>query len=79
MKVRELIEWLQAFEDQEATVRVLHCESGSGYYQQGGVTHAVEFSPEDHVDYSDFRGNKFVEESSPWYNSRTILLGLNEG
>lgn len=79
MKVNELIEWLQAFEDQDATVRVLHCESGSGYYQQGGVTHAVDFKPEDHTEYSDFRGCRYTAETSPWYNSRTLLLGLNEG
>lgn len=79
MKVHELIAWLQAFEDQDATVRVLHCESGNGYYQQGGVTHAVGFNPEHHTEYTDFRGNQFTSESDPWYNSRTLLLGLNEG
>ena len=36
MKVRELIEWLKAFEDQDADVFVVEHESGRGYYDQGG-------------------------------------------
>jgi hypothetical protein len=36
MKVRELIAWLQAFEDQDATVQVVqHSTSGCGHYEQG--------------------------------------------
>jgi hypothetical protein len=78
MKVRELIEWLQAFEDQDATVEVLHCAPGSGYYQQGGVTGYVEFDPDKHAEYTDMRANQFAK-GKPWENSHTLLLGLNEG
>jgi hypothetical protein len=78
MKVRELIAWLQAFPDQDATVEVLHCTTGQPYYQQGGVTGAVEFDPEKHAEYTDMRGNQWAK-GKPWENSHTLLLGLNEG
>ena len=77
MKVHELISWLQAFEDQDAVVKVLHCEGGHGVYAQGGVTQAVTFDHELHTDYTDFRDNQFAR-SQPWWNERTLLLGLDE-
>jgi hypothetical protein len=79
MNVRELAEWLLAFHDQEATVEVLHCVSGSGYYQQGGVTHSAEFDAEKHVEYTDFRGNPHVKDGESWKDTRTLLLGRNDG
>ena len=46
MRVREFIEWLAQFPDQDATVEVLECRPGAPYVQQGGVTSSVEFDPE---------------------------------
>ena len=79
MKVHELIEWLAKFEDQDATVKVLHCQPGASYYQQGGVTHSVEFDPSKHAEYTDMRGNPFVKDDAPYKDSRRLLLGLNDG
>lgn len=77
MKVHELIAWLQAFEDQDAVVKVLHNEGGGGYYAQGGVTNEVEFDPERHIDYTDYRENPFAV-GQPWAKERTLLLGMDE-
>lgn len=77
MKVHELITWLQAFEDQDATVRVLHCEDGHGVYAQGGVTSPVDFDPERHIEYTDMRDNPFAR-AYPWANERWLLLGLKD-
>ena len=79
MKVSELAKWLQEFEDQDATVEVLHCAPGAPYYQQGGVTSSVEFDPSKHAEYIDLRGNQFVKADAPYKGSRTLLLGLNDG
>lgn len=76
MKVHELIAWLQAFEDQDAVVKVLHNEGGGGYYAQGGVTREVEFDPEKHAEHTDFRNNPFASEDQR--KRRTLLLGLDE-
>lgn len=43
MRVREFIEWLSQFPDQDATVEVLECRPGAPYVEQGGVTSSVEF------------------------------------
>lgn len=77
MKVHELIAWLQAFEDQDAVVKVLHNEGGGGYYAQGGVTSQIEFDPERHIEYTDYRENQFAV-GQPWAKERTLLLGLDE-
>ncbi|WP_233906520.1 hypothetical protein [Segatella copri] len=76
MKVHELITWLQAFEDQDAVVKVLQNEGG-GYYAQGGVTSEVEFNPERHIEYTDYRDNPFAV-GQPWAQERTLLLGLDD-
>lgn len=75
MKVRELIEWLSAFEDQDADVEVVSHTSGTGYYDQGGNVSVVAFEPEKHTEYTDMRGNPFVKPDAPYYQSRTLLLG----
>jgi hypothetical protein len=76
MKVHELIAWLQAFEDQDATVRVVqHSTSGCGYYEQGGTASVVDFDPAQHAGYTDLRGNQFVKPHDIYYNARTLLLG----
>ncbi|MGY5921377.1 hypothetical protein ACS9ZL_08525 [Stenotrophomonas africana] len=77
MKVRELIEWLQAFDDQDATVRVLHCQPAHSYYMQGGETSAVDFDPELHSEYTDLRENPFCK-GKPWANEHSLLLGAKE-
>ena len=75
MKVRELIEWLKAFEDQDADVFVVEHESGRGYYDQGGNACETEFDPEQHAEYTDMRGNPHVPSGAPYENKRSLLLG----
>jgi hypothetical protein len=75
MKVKELVEWLAAFEDQDAEVEVVRHTHGSGYYDQGGNASSVPFDPASHVEYTDLRGNQFVKPDAPHYNARTLLLG----
>lgn len=75
MKVKELVEWLAAFEDQDAEVEVVRHTSGGGYYDQGGNASSVAFDPSSHAEYTDMRGNQFVKPDAPYYNSRTLLLG----
>lgn len=78
MKVHELIDWLKAFEDQDAVVKVLHNEGGGGYYAQGGVTREVVFDPSTHTDYTDLRNNQFADAEQK-AKCPTLLLGLDEG
>ena len=79
MRVREFIEWLAQFPDQDATVEVLECRQGSPYVQQGGVTSSVEFDPEKHAEYTDLRGNPWIKDDAPYKDAHTLLLGLNDG
>lgn len=79
MRVREFIEWLAQFPDQDATVKVLQCRTGVPYVQQGSVTSGVEFDPERHVKYTDLRGNPWIKDDSPHKDTHTLLLGLNDG
>ena len=79
MRVREFIEWLAQFPDQDATVEVLECRPGSPYFQQGGVTSSVEFDPEKHAEYTDLRGNPWIKDDDPYKDAHTLLLGLNDG
>ncbi len=75
MKVRELIEWLTAFEDQDAEVEVVQHFSGKNYYDQGGYVRAVPFDPNRYATYTDLRGNPFIKPDAPYYEARTLLLG----
>jgi len=77
MKVSELIAWLQGFEDQDATVEVLHCREGRGYYMQGGETEVVEFVPELHAEYTDLRNNPYAK-GKPWGDKHALLLGTKD-
>ena len=73
MTVAELREWL-ATQDQEATVEIV---AHTGNMEYLGDTFGVrEFDPEEHVDYTDLRGNQFVKEDDPRFGSRSLLLGL---
>lgn len=78
MKVHELIEWLNALEDQDATVMVLHCEESGSVYGQGGMTRSVVFDPEKYVEQTDLRDNPFSRARRYEGPLHTILLGLNE-
>ncbi len=75
MKVRELVEWLAAFEDQDAEVEVVQHTNGSGYYDQGGTAASVPFDPTRHAEYTDLRGNPHIKPDAPYYEARMLLLG----
>ena len=79
MKVKELVQWLAAFPDQDADVEVVRHTRDGGYYEQGGNASAVAFDPEYHVEYTDLRGNQYVKPDAPHYNARTLLLGELNG
>ena len=75
MKVKELVDWLAAFDDQDADVEVVQHTSGTGYYDQGGNASLVAFDPSKNAEYTDMRGNPHVKPDAPYYNARTLLLG----
>jgi len=79
MTVRQMIEWMSTFEDQDAIVEVVCHSDCGGYYEQGGTVSAEEFNPEQHVEYTDLRGNKFVKESDSYYNRRSVVFGVVNG
>jgi hypothetical protein len=71
MNVRELAQWLSAFEDQDAEIEVVQHSRGTGYYDQGGTASVVAFDPGRHVTYTDLRGNPYARGEEV----RTLLLG----
>ena len=75
MKVKELVQWLSSFEDQDAEVEVVQHSRGSDHYEQGGTASVVKFDPLRHTDYTDMRGNPHVKPDASYYNARTLLLG----
>lgn len=75
MKVRELIDWLKSFEDQDADVLIIEHEADGGYYCQGGTAREASFDPSKHAEYTDLRGNKFVPPGAPYEGKRSLLLG----
>ena len=79
MTVRQMIEWMSTFEDQDAIVEVVVHNSDGGYYAQGGTANVAEFDPEQHVEYTDFRGNRFVREHEPHYNRSQVVFGVMNG
>jgi len=79
MTVRQMAEWMSTFEDQDAIVEVVVHSEGRGYYNQGGDAETMEFNPEKHVEYTDMRGNRFVNESAPYYNRRSVVFGVLNG
>lgn len=79
MKVHEFIKWLNKFEDQDAEVLIVEHESGTGYYDQGGNAREEEFDPSRHVEYTNFRGNRFVKETEKHYGKSYVLLGTING
>jgi hypothetical protein len=79
MKVKELVKWLASFEDQDAEVEVISHLCGSSYYDQGGTATTVPLDVEKHITYTDLRGNPFIDQNTPYYRSRTLLLGMLNG
>ena len=75
MKVSEFVEMLNKFDDQDAEVMCVVHFLGEGYYDQGGNIEEAVFDPENHLEYTDFRGNQFVSKSSPYFNKRLLLIG----
>ena len=74
MKVKELVEWLTAFEDQDAEVEVIKHVRGSSHYDQGGIVEVVPLEP-DLMNYTDLRGNQFVKKDCSYHGSHKLLLG----
>lgn len=76
MNVKELAEWILAFHDQDAEVNIVyHHRNGTGYYDQGGNACEETFDPNKHVEYTNFKGNPFVQETAEHYNKSYVLLG----
>lgn len=76
MKVSEFIKLLEQFPDQDADVLVVEHRSGRSPYDQGGTVETVNFDPELHLDYTDFRENPFVKPDAEYFNQRTLLIGV---
>ncbi len=76
MKVHEFIKLLQEFEDQDADIEVVEHSDGSGYYDQGGNCTEAPFNKDEHLEYIDMRGNPHVKPDAPYYNKRTLLIGV---
>lgn len=80
--VRQMIEWMSTFEDQDAIVEVVVHRNDGGHYEQGGTATVDEFDPDSHVDYTDYRHNKCIvdyHESSVYYNRRSVVFGVYNG
>lgn len=73
--VRQLREFLEQFEDQDAVVQVVEHHCGTDYYEQGGRAFEVNFNPAEHVSYVDMRNNQFATEAQRNL-PRTLLLGV---
>lgn len=76
MKVHEFIKILQEFEDQDADITIVEHSSGKGYYDQGGNCKEAKFNKKEHFEYTDMRGNPHAKHSDPYFNSRTLFLGV---
>ena len=77
MTVKELITWLST-QDSEAIVQVVKHTQGRGWDDQGGNASIVDFTPE-LSEFTDFRGNPYVEPTANYYNQRYLLLGEKDG
>lgn len=75
--VREFIQWLETFPDQDATVEILEHTSEGGYYCQGGTVDKIEFDVNnpDHYMYTDLRGNPFISVERDYFNKRYLFIG----
>ena len=75
MTVREMIAYLESFEDQDATVQVVVFDEGRGY--DSGSAREVDFVPSEHAEYTDLRGNPWVAEDAPYRDRRFLVLGVS--
>lgn len=75
MKVKELIKWLEDFEDQDAEVIVVEHHDSSNYEMQGGYVYKVPFISNIHSEYINFKGEKWVKKDSTNYNKSFLFLG----
>jgi hypothetical protein len=75
MLVSEFIEWLKT-QDQGAVVEVI-VQSEPALYQAYGkcVAECLDIENDDHIEYTDFRGNGFVKKDSDCFNRRYLTLG----
>ena len=65
--VEELIAFLQA-QDQEATVEVVIVDPDD-------EARFVDLNLDEHIHYTDLRGNRFVGEDSSLFNKRFLKIG----
>mgnify|MGYP003140057161 CR=1 FL=1 len=77
MTLRDFTAWLQQFPDQDATVRIVrhgYVYEPDGWFNPSGTVDTADFDPNKDVEYMDWRGNLFVDELSPFFNTGTLLL-----
>lgn len=75
MTVSQLIEWLRT-QDQGAVVQVVTIGKAPTYESYGpAVIVELDVTNDEHLEYTDFRGNKFVKEGQPDFNKRYLTLG----
>jgi hypothetical protein len=75
MLVSEFIEWLKT-QDQGAIVEVVVQGDAPCYESYGRcATEALDINDDDHVEYTDFRGNQFVSSERDIYNKRYLKFG----
>jgi hypothetical protein len=77
LTVSELIEWLKS-QDQGAIVEIVAHRDGRSYYDQGGNAGSEFFDPDKHVEYTDYRDNKWVAQLG-CSGERRLLLGSMNG
>ena len=75
MIVSEFIEWLKT-QDQGAIVEVIVQGEPDTYQSYGSCeTESLDIENDDHIEYTDFRGNQFVKDDSQHFNKRYLKLG----
>lgn len=78
MTVAQLIEWLRT-QDQGAIVQVVTIGK-SPTYESFGPAKLVDLdvTNSDHVEYTDLRGNQFINADEPHFNHRYLELGSTD-
>ena len=78
MTVSQLIEWLKT-QDQGAIVQVVTIGEAPTWESYGPARLVeLDVTNADHVEYSDFRGNRFVKQDSPHFNQRYLTFGSTD-
>ena len=72
MLVKDFIDWLKT-QDQEAELEILVRIEGCGY--NGDSFRRQSFDFNEHQEYIDFRGNRFVKSSDEFFNKRFLFIG----